>query len=500
MLRIEEADVVARLRADNPWWDPGFRPEGPPFDWPRRAFADRLFRLLRNGPRRAVVVLGARRVGKTTLLLQLVGEAVADRAGPPVLYAALDTPTFAGRTPEDLLRLFEQAVPHDPRGPRLVVFDEVQYQREWERHLKDLVDRFPDTRFVVSGSAGAALKRGSAESGAGRFTEVELPPFTFAEFLEFRGQPLVEVEFGPVVPTFNCRNIGELDAAFLEYLEHGGYPEAILDPRVRAEFDRFVGRDIVDKVLLRDLPILYGITDVNELNRLFAVLAYNTAQEASLEALSTGSGIVKPTIKRYLDYLETAFLIYRLRRVDENARHFQRERGFKVHLVNPTMRSALFGRLRLEDERLGALVESGALAQLLHLPLRRHLHYARWRDGRLDREVDLVALDPATQRPAWAVEIKWSDRPARAPEEADSLALLAEKHRLAHAAVTTRSLCGSWRPSLVAGEIRLVPAALWAFALGWASARDEPEIAALLRETGMLGARFVVGERGSCDG
>lgn len=499
MLRIEEADVVARLRADNPWWEPQFRPIGPPFDCPRRAFADRLRRLLRNGPRRAVVLLGSRRVGKTTLLLQLLGEAVAERAFPVALYAALDTPTYAGRSPEELLRLFERAVPHDPRGPRLVIFDEVQYLRDWERHLKDLVDRFPHSRFVVSGSAGAALKRASGESGAGRFTDVELPAFTFAEFLDFSGRRLVEVEPAAGSLAFHCRDIAALNGAFLDYLEYGGYPEAILDPRVRDAAERFIGHDIVEKVLLRDLPSLYGITDVPELNRLFTVLAYNTAQEASLEALATDSGIAKPTIKRYLDYLEAAFLIYRLRRVDENARHFQRERSFKVHLVNPTLRTALFGRPRPEDERLGALVETGVLAQLLHLTLRRDLHYARWKDGRVDREVDLVALDPATQRPVWAVEVKWTDRPVRARDDLEALLALSRTHRLSHAAITTRSLCDSRRLSHTIAA-QWVPAALWAWALGWASARDEPEIAALLRGTGMLGARYSVGERGACAG
>ena len=487
MFGIAEDDVLARLRADNPWWEPGFSCEGPPFSWPRRAFARRLFDLIGSGVRRAVVLLGARRVGKTTLLQQLVGDHL--RRFPAILYAALDTPTYAGLTPERILQLFERACPHDPRGPRLVIFDEVQYLRDWERHLKDLVDRFPKTRFVVSGSAAAALKRASDESGAGRFTDVELPPLTFAEFLDFRGDEVVDVVADGDVPGFRCRDIARLDAAFLDYLNFGGYPEAVLDEEVRRGLQRFLGRDIVDKVLLRDLPVLYGISDVGELNRLFTVLAYNTGQEASLEALSSGSGIAKPTIKRYLEYLEAAFLIYRLRRVDENARDFVRERSFKVHLVNPAMRAALFAPLRAGEERLGALVESGVAAQLLHRQERRDMRYARFKRGTEDLEVDLVALEPARQRPRWAVEVKWTDRPVRDPAELEPLTTFARRHELRCLAVTTRS-----QLELVERVVRLLPAALWAYALGWASARDEPEIEELLRDTGMIGARYALGQ------
>ena len=76
-----------------------------------------------------------------------------------------------------------------------------------------------------------------------------------------------------------------------------------------ASLHRVIGADIVEKVLLRDLPSLYGIQDVQEFNALFTTLAYNTAEEVSLENLSRSSGATKPTLRRYLEYLEAAFLI-----------------------------------------------------------------------------------------------------------------------------------------------------------------------------------------------
>jgi predicted AAA+ superfamily ATPase len=185
VLTIDQGAIARRLRLDNPWWDGAF--DDPSATWPRRAYYHPFTQLVRQPVQRAVVLLGARRVGKTTLLRQLITEAIRTRELGPVLFASVDAPPYSGLSLEALLQLFEELHTHDAHAPRLVVFDEIQYLIDWERQLKDLVDRYPRTHFIASGSAGAALKRKSTESGAGRFTDFELPPLTFAEFLEFSG-------------------------------------------------------------------------------------------------------------------------------------------------------------------------------------------------------------------------------------------------------------------------------------------------------------------------
>lgn len=469
MLAISPEDIAARLRTDNPWWSPGFEPVGPPYDLPRRAYAPALRSLIEAPVRRAVILLGARRVGKTTLLRQLIGEFAAERRFAAILYVSVDTPTYTGLSLARLLDVFERECPHDPAAPRLVVFDEIQYLRDWERHLKDLVDTCPTTRFVVSGSAGAALRRKSDESGAGRFTDFELPPLTFAEFLDLSrtGEALIETLPGPPAPrSFGTRDIEALCRQFVAYLNYGGYPEAVVDESVRRDLSQFIGRDIVDKVLLRDLPSLYGIQDIQELNRLFTMLAYNTGQEVSLEKLSQGSGVAKNTIQRYLDYLEAAFLIVRLRRIDESARRFTRQRSFKVYLTNPSMRAALFGPVTEDHPAMGALAETAAIGQWLHSAEFRHLHYARWPDG----EVDLVRLDAASQRPLWAYDVKWSDRHATRTEELGSLVAFARKNGLRVVGASTRTVQRTMREGDV--EIRLFPLPLHAYTVGRMTASE----------------------------
>ena len=92
-----------------------------------------------------------------------------------------------------------------------------------------------------------------------------------------------------------------------------------MNPVVRENPSRFLRQDIIDKVLLKDLPSLYGISDTQELNRFFNVLAFNTGDEVGLEALSKHSNITKQKLGDYLEYLEAAYLIRRVHRIDENA-------------------------------------------------------------------------------------------------------------------------------------------------------------------------------------
>lgn len=67
-----------------------------------------------------------------------------------------------------------------------VLFDEIQYLKDWEVHLKTLVDHYRTCKFIASGSAAATLKMKSTESGAGRFTDFTLPPLTFHEYIHMQ--------------------------------------------------------------------------------------------------------------------------------------------------------------------------------------------------------------------------------------------------------------------------------------------------------------------------
>lgn len=426
MLQISQQDIDRRLSFDNPWWGEAEQGDSTYRDLRERSYLSPFLALVESREvRRAVILLGPRRVGKTVILHQTIAKLLARGvAGNRVLFLSLETPIYTDTALESFVTGFMARFGHTRETPLTVIFDEIQYLKHWEVHLKSLVDSYPAIRFIASGSAAAALRLKARESGAGRFTEFLLPPLTFAEYLAFvdKEDALIEAHGAS---EWKARDIEALNQEFVEYLNIGGYPEAVLNRTVRDQSARFIKSDIIDKVLMRDLPQLYGIRDIQELNRLFTSLAYNTGNEVSLDGLSQTSGVSKTTLSKYIEYLEAAFLIRCVHRIDQNARHFQRARRFKVYLTNPSMRSALFGAPDLDDVAMGSLAETAFFAQCFHdTALTERVYYARWPQG----EIDLVLLDAQTQKPQWAIEVKWSDRVASDRDQLRHLESFAEKH------------------------------------------------------------------------
>ena len=337
MQEISPVDIIQRIRVENPWWEGDHAIAADYRDLKRRAYFALFFPLVKNlSVRRAVVLMGPRRVGKTVMIHQAI-QALLDEGVPPrsLCYFSVDHPIYNGLSLDKLIEYYGQATGVDFKSEQVYAFfDEIQYLREWEIHLKSAVDTYANIKALASGSAAAALRLKSEESGAGRFTDFLLPPLTFYEYLDLLGK--ADLFEKPTTPGprkrsyFVAKDIDEINRRFIEYLNFGGYPEVMFSPRIQSDPTRFIKSDIIDKVLLRDLPSLYGIGDIQELNYLFTTLAFNTAKEVSLEELSKNSGVAKNTIKRYIDYLEAAFLIKLVHRVDRNARRFRRANFFKV--------------------------------------------------------------------------------------------------------------------------------------------------------------------------
>jgi predicted AAA+ superfamily ATPase len=467
---ISDIEIIKRIKDDNPWWSTGQIPQ----DYgrmKRRLYFDLLYSLTKPiENKRAVVLMGPRRVGKTVLLNHVIQQLIMDGIPPAkIMFLSIDAPIY-NRVP--LARLFalamEGAGTADTEGC-YVIFDEIQYLKDWEIHLKSLVDTYRSTKFVVSGSAAAALKLKSNESGAGRFTDFILPPLTFQEFLHLQDRSGImrpqSMQWGASeIQVYGTDDIQTLNDLFLAYVNMGGYPEAIFNPMVDQDPGRFIKNDIVDKVLLRDLPSLYGIIDIQELNSLFNTVAYNTAHEFSLDTLSKSSHVQKPTISKYLEYLEAAFLIKRVHRIDMAGKAFKRANFFKIYLTNPSLRRALFSPVGPEDQAIGDLVETAIMAQWMHR--NAAVYYARWQKEKAigqDGEVDIVLMNQFL-KPGAAVECKWSDRYASNLSELKSLSTFLDNHNLPNAVVTSRTVT----MDCVVGNATLhfIPAACYAYTVG----------------------------------
>lgn len=437
--KISKSQVLERIQFENYWWRHETIEEDY-YQMGRRLYFD-IFKpmALDNTVNRAVVLMGPRRVGKTVMLHHTIQE-LLDRGVPAqkIIFITVENPVYINIALEELFKYALESLGNQSPENCYVFFDEIQYLKDWEIHLKILVDTYRKTQFIVSGSAAAALKFKSNESGAGRFTDFLLPPLTFYEYihinkLDYLMVPSTMLWKGSSRSFYDTTNIQLLNEHFVKYINFGGYPEIIFSPQMQKNPGRYIKQDIVDKVLLRDLPSLYGIKDVQELNRLFTTICFNTAHEFDYEDLSRTSGVKKHLIKTYIEYLESAFLVKKISRVNQTGKTFQREVKFKLYLSNPSLYAALFTPVVITNEsKMGDLVETAIYAQWMHRDW-FHPYYAHWGKG----EVDMVGIDDGTLKPVWALEIKWSNRYAEKPNELKSLIAFCTKNRLSSALVTT---------------------------------------------------------------
>ena len=466
---IPTEKIIERLRYENPWWSTQ-EISSLYKEMSKRLYFELFYPFVTETKiRRAVVLMGPRRVGKTVMMFHTIDQLIQEKINPQrIFFVGIDNPIYIHLSLQEILDLCKEAINVENLKGCYVFFDEIQYLKDWERHLKVLVDSYPETKFIVSGSAAAALKWHSTESGAGRFTDFMLPPLTFQEFIHLKNKNhLIQngfIQYGDKeLPYCVTHDIDELNREFLQYLNFGGYPEVVLSEKIQNDMGRYVKNDIVDKVLLRDLPSLYGIKDVQELNRFFTYIAYNTGNEFSYEKMSKESGIQKETLKKYLEYLEAAFLIKVLNKVDVNAKRFKRITSFKVYLTNSSLRTALFSPIKGTDSEMGNMVETAILSQWMHRE-NLDLTYSRWKEGRSEGEVDLVLVDDKKFKPVWGVEIKWSNRYFEMPQDLNSLIHFCKSNEFENALVTTIDKQGTKEISNL--KFTFQPASVYAYNIG----------------------------------
>lgn len=478
MENVNELDkIIEKIKSYNSHWTSGHISQDI-LSKPKRKYFDLLFPLVKQlEVTRAVILLGPRRVGKTILLQQCISELI--KLGTPptnINYLSLDDPLFYKLSLDDFLKLFQQIFKDTSKDiskdksldHTFFIFDEIQYLEHWDSSLKILVDHYPTTKFIASGSAAGVLRRQSIESGAGRFTDFMLPAITFYEYLELLNLTQNLIIFNDKGNKgIASKDINALNQEFLNYLNYGGFPEAIFNESVRDNSDIFIRQDIIDKVLLKDLPALYGIDNIPELNRIFGYLCYRTGLEISYEALSNASNVSKNTLKKYIEYLEAAFLIRIIKRVDESGKTFKRENFFKVYITNPSMYSAIYGKQKDENENLGNLVETSIFSQFIHDTEWLHnLYYARFSKGK--GEVDMVYLDQHFKIP-WCLEIKWSDRYVDKISELKSLLSFCQLHKPKLITVSTKTIQRNM--AFTDFDIQFKEAALICFNIGFTSIR-----------------------------
>jgi predicted AAA+ superfamily ATPase len=399
-MRIEQSEIIGVLASFNPWW------RGDRFSdlatWRRAVFAE-FYHWVTNPPtHRAVLISGARQIGKTTLLMQAIEKLIQDGVSAGnILYATCDHPVIKLAGIEAVLSAWREREPQQ-EGPEYIFLDEAQFLKDWGTWIKHQVDFHKHRRVIFTGSASPLLEA-NQESGVGRWHTIRLTTLSFYEYLQIKKLRL------PALPSLSSlkslfvwekRDIYETKelalpyiAHFHEYLVRGGFPQSALMATI-PQAQRLLREDIVDKVLKRDMTALFGVRRVLDLEYLFLYLCRHDGSVIDMNALCSNLEIKRPTAQHFISLLEAAHLIYRLSPFGYG-KEILRGR-YKIYLADAAIAPAvmLTGRSILDDPvALGVAAEAAVLRHLFMRYYSQNVRFSYWRGkkGSKELEVDLVA-------------------------------------------------------------------------------------------------------------
>ncbi|TAE33679.1 MAG: ATP-binding protein [Candidatus Kapaibacterium sp.] len=339
-------------------------------------------------PAHIVILLGARRVGKTALL-----EHIGQQFSGSVLRLngeSLEThELFARQTAANYRKLFG--------ATELLLLDEAQAMPNAASHLKFLVDEVPQVRILATGSAPIDVRDIGAPL-VGRSTTLHLYPFSFAE-LSAHEHPL------------------ETRANLEERLIYGSYP-GVWHCHTFAEKAAYL-HEILHTYLLKDILAFETVRQSSKLLDLLRLIAFQIGQEVSLTELGTQLGMSKNTVERYLDLLEKVFVVVRRSGFAGNMRN-QIAKSHRWYFVDNGIRNAVIGNFSLlasrEGQEIGRLWENYCISERLKFNTSRDER--RWTQSYFLRtytqqEIDLIECSDGSNPGIpliQAFECKWSPK------------------------------------------------------------------------------------------
>lgn len=330
------------------------------------------------GGGKAIVIMGARQVGKSTLLRQMLGER------QDVIWMNGDD--------LDIQELFSSMTSTRIRAilgsKRLLVIDEAQRISDIGLRLKLITDQVPDVQVIATGSSSFELASKVNESLTGRKREFRMYPLTFGEMVQHT-QFLDEVRMIP------------------HRMVYGYYPEVVCNPGD----ERAILKELSDSYLYKDILSLDSINKPDKLVRLLKALALQIGSQVSYNEIGTLIGLDSKTVERYVDILEKSFIVFRLGTFSRNLRN-ELKASRKIYFWDLGIRNAIIGNLAQIENRTdaGELWENFVIAERM----KRNAYkcsFAQsyfWRT-RQQHEIDYLEEEDGI---LYAFEFKWNLRKA----------------------------------------------------------------------------------------
>lgn len=349
----------------------------------RRALQDPITNHMK--PNKAMLLFGARRVGKTFLIKQIINEF----KGTTLYLNGDDYDTLSlltNRSVSNYQHLLE--------GIDLLAVDEAQNVPGIGSILKLIVDEIPNIKVIASGSSSFDLLNRAGEPLVGRSSQFILTPFSQAEIKSI--ESFMETR----------RNLETR-------LIYGSYPEVVLADTFEQRKEYLF--DLISGYLLKDILSIDGLKNTGKMHNLLRLIAFQTGNEVSYDELGKQLGMSKNTVEKYLDLLSKVFVIFRVGAFSRNLRKEVTKAG-KWYFYDNGIRNALIGNFNLPAMRqdAGVLWENYLMAERRKLKLNQltdtEMFFWRTYD---QQEIDLVEETSGTIH---AFEFKWGLKTPKVPK------------------------------------------------------------------------------------
>ncbi|MCB1107020.1 MAG: ATP-binding protein [Chlamydiia bacterium] len=335
-------------------------------------------------PGKVIIIYGARRVGKTTLIKKYL-----EKEANALFVTGEDFFVQSQLSSSSIEKLQGFVGDHD-----LLVIDEAQYIPDIGRNLKLLVDHFPHLRILATGSSTFDLAKQIGEPLTGRKTTLRM-------------YPLSQIELNHI------ENNAQREAHLESRLIYGSYPEVIT---LKSEFSKKEYlKELVSSYLLKDILAFEGIKKSKKLIDLLILLALQVGNEVSHSELATKLGMNKGTIEKYLDLLEQVFIIVNLRGFSRNLRK-EVTKTSKYYFSDNGIRNALvnnFNPIKLRDD-IGSLWENYLVLERV----KKQEYTSLWSHNYFWRTYDQKEIDWVEEREGklFGYEFKWNEQAPPPPK------------------------------------------------------------------------------------
>lgn len=371
---------------------------------------------IKNVSEYASIITGMRRVGKSTLLRQIA----TSKKYQHVTYLNFDDIRLTGFEADDFNRLYKEI---RTRESKELFFDEIQLVKGWEIFIHQLLRE--DYTIYISGSNATLLSVDLGTHLTGRHLQNELFPFSYTEFLTFE-------------------KLEASAATFQQYMLKGGIPEYL-----RTQ-EPLILSSLLDDVLIRDIAVNKGVSNVQSLRQLAVYLLSNIGKPYSANRLKSVCGVASSTtVSDYISYMIDAYLIGSIGLYSDSLQVTARNPK-KVYCYDTGLIASL-SLSKTPDK--GRLLENMVFIWLRHHYALDHIFYEQG-----DGECDFVAVDTANH-PELLIQVCYELNDDNFQREMNGLTEAMRKYQLHEGFIITADDEDEF--STEAGKVNVVKAWKW---------------------------------------